>query len=152
MSAWKGLSCAATTGLVWKFPNCGWHPVTPLSVFTALVLNVVNDMITFVPYMWRCILPAFPELCGHLATPGCWLSCHLATPGCWLSCHLATPGCWLSCIVHCLHVRLIPASRSTVTTTPVSGASCYIMQGPLLQQRTCGSQNKCHSYMLLLLH
>ena len=28
----------------------------------------------------------------------------------------------------------------------------YMLRGMLLQQRTCGLQSKCHSYMLLLLH
>ena len=41
----------------------------------------------------------------------------------------------------------VSQALSTVTTRHVSGASCYITRGPLLQQRTCGSQSKCHSYM-----
>ena len=62
-------------------------------------------------------------------------------------------NCTIPLIFH-IAVRLIrevSQARSTVTTCPVSGASCYIIRGTLLQQRTWCSQSKCHSYMLTVI-
>ena len=41
---------------------------------------------------------------------------------------------------------------TSISGCPVSEISCYITWDTLLQQRTCGSQSRRHSYMLLLLH
>ena len=62
--------------------------------------------------------------------------------------------CAIPLILHIVvrQIYRVSQARSTVTTSPVSGASCYIIRGTLLQQRIRRSQSKCYSDITLLLH